>query len=139
MSGALSKAEERGSRGVLGLPPVVRSLAAVVLFPFDDVLRGMVAAGQGIEVLCLFLGLTRSMLDDHLVRLGLPTPHDRALRKPGTHGWSVVDTIRLIGWRVAGVHPEIIGLRLGRSAGAVRSKARRLGLRAPPRDRKSVV
>lgn len=134
MSGALSKAEERGSRGVLGLPPVVRSLAAVVLFPFDDVLRGMVAAGQGIEALCLFLGLTRSMLDDHLVRLGLPTPHDRALRKPGAHGWSVVDTIRLIGWRVAGVHPEIIGQRLGRSAGAVRSKARRLGLRAPPRN-----
>lgn len=112
---------------------MVRSLAAVVLFPFDDVLRGMVAAGQGIEALCLFLGLTRRLLDDHLARLGLATPHDRPLRKPGVHGWSVVDTIRLIAWRMAGVHPEIIGERLGRTAGAVRSKARRLGLRPPPR------
>jgi hypothetical protein len=46
----------------------------------------------------------------------------------------VLDTIRLIAWRMAGVHPEIIGQRLGgRSASAVRSKARRLGLRPPPR------
>ncbi len=112
---------------------MVRSFAAVALFPFDDVLRGMVAAGQGTEALCLFLGLTRALLNDHVVRLGLATPHDRPLRKPGALGWSVVDTIRLIAWRVAGVHPEIIGQRLGRSAGAVRSKARRLGLRAPPR------
>jgi hypothetical protein len=112
---------------------VVRSLAAVVLFPFDDVLRGMVTAGQGIEALCLFLGLTRRLLDDHLARLGLATPHDRPLRKPGVRGWSVVDAIRLIAWRMAGVHPEIIGERLGRTAGAVRSKARRLGLRSPPR------
>jgi hypothetical protein len=133
VSGALSKAQERGSRGLSGLPPVVRSLAAVVLFPFDDVLRGMVTAGQGIEALCLFLGLTRRLLDDHLARLGLATPHDRPLRKPGVHGWSVVDAIRLIAWRMAGVHPEIIGERLGRTAGGVRSKARRLGLRPPPR------
>jgi hypothetical protein len=113
---------------------VLRSLAAVVLFPFDEVLRGMVAAGQGIEALCLYLGLTRSLLDDHLARLALTTPHDRPLLKARAHGWSVLDTIRLIAWRIAGVHPKIIGERLGgRSAGAVRSKARRLGLRPPPR------
>ena len=133
MSGALAKAEERRPPGPLGVPPVLRSLAAVVLFPFDDVLRGMVAAGQGIEALCLFLGLSRSLLDDHLVRLGLAVPHDRPMRKAGARGWSVLDTIRLIAWRIAGVHPEIIGERLGRSAGAVRSKGRRLGLRAPAR------
>jgi hypothetical protein len=38
----------------------------------------------------------------------------------------VLDTVRLIAWRIAGVHPEVIGLRLGRSANAVRAKARRL-------------
>jgi hypothetical protein len=93
----------------------------------------MVAAGQGIEALCLFLGITRSLLDGHLVRLGLATPHERPMRKAGAKGWSVLDTIRLIAWRTTGVHPEIIGIRLGRSAGAVRSKGRRLGLRAPAR------
>ena len=133
MSGALSKAEERRPWGLSAFPPMVRSFAAAALFPFDDVLRGMVRAGQGIEALCLFLGLTRVLLNGHLARLGLATPHDRPLRKPGAKSWSIMDTIRLIAWRMAGVHPEIIGQRLSRSAGAVRSKARRLGLRPPPR------
>jgi hypothetical protein len=110
--------------------------AAAVGFPFDPVLAGMVAAGQGIQAICLYLGLTRPALDKHLVRLGLRTPHERPLRKPGPRGWSVLDTIRLIGWRVAGIHPETIGQRLGRSANAVRAKARRLGLPRP--DRKSL-
>ena len=110
--------------------------AAAVGFPFDPVLAGMVAAGQGIQAICLYLGLTRPALDEHLVRLGLRTPHERPLRKPGPRGWSVLDTIRLIGWRVAGIHPETIGQRLGRSANAVRAKARRLGLPRP--DRKSL-
>ncbi len=110
--------------------------AAAVGFPFDPVLASMVAAGQGIQAICLYLGLTRPALDKHLVRLGLRTPHERPLRKPGPRGWSVLDTIRLIGWRVAGIHPETIGQRLGRSANAVRAKARRLGLPRP--DRKSL-
>lgn len=133
MSGELAKAEERRPREPSGVPPVLRSLASVVLFPFDEVLRGMVAAGQGIEALCLLLGLTQARLDDHLARLGLVTPHNRPMRKAGARGWSIMDTIRLIAWRIAGVHPEVIGESLGRSAGAVRSKARRLGLRAPSR------
>src|SRR6516162_2012389 len=96
----------------------------------------MVAAGQGIHAICLYLGLTRAVLDEHLVRLGLRTPHERPLRRPGPRGWSVLDTIRLIAWRVAGIHPETIGQRLGRSANAVRAKARRLGLPRP--DRRSL-
>jgi hypothetical protein len=112
----------------------VRPLAAVVFFPFDEVLRGMLAAGQGTEALCLFLGLSRASLDDHLVRLDLATPHDRPLRKPGARGWTVLESICVIWWRGIGVHPEIIGKRLGRTAGAVRSKCRRLGMRAPARN-----
>jgi len=109
---------------------------AAVGFPFDPVLAGMVAAGQGIHAICLYLGLTRPALDEHLVRLGLRTPHERPLRKPGPRGWSLLDTIRLIAWRVAGIHPETIAQRLGRSANAVRAKARRLGLPRP--DRKAL-
>jgi len=65
---------------------------AAVGFPFDPVLAGMVAAGQGIHAICLYLGLTRPALDEHLVRLGLRTPHERPLRKPGTRGWSCCST-----------------------------------------------
>jgi hypothetical protein len=111
-------------------------VAAAAVLPFDRVLAGMVAAGQGIEAICLFLSLSREALDDGLVRLGLRTPHDRPLRRPGPKGWSVADVIRLIYWRATGVHPEDIGHRLGRSANAVRSKARRLGIPAP--DRKAL-
>jgi hypothetical protein len=105
-------------------------------FPFDPVLAGMVAAGQGIQAICLYLGLTRAALDDHIARLGLKRPHDRPLRKGGPRGWSALDTRRLIAWRVRGIHPETIGQRLGRSANAVRAKARRLGIPRP--DRKSL-
>jgi len=112
------------------------TLAAAVVFPFDRVLAGMVAAGNGIEAISLYLGLTRSVLLEHVVRLGLATPHDRPMRKSGARFWSVLDTMRLIAWRVAGIHPETIGARLGRSANAVRAKARRLGLPVP--DRKTL-
>jgi len=133
VSATLSGASQEGSASVSGPPPLLLSLTAAAIFPFDQVLAGMVAAGQSIQALCLFLDLTRSALDEHLVRLGLATPHDRPLRQSGRHPWSVLDTVRLIAWRIAGVHPEVIGLRLGRSANAVRAKARRLGIQAPGR------
>lgn len=102
---------------------------------FDKVLAGMVGAGQGIEALCLLFGLTPLALAEHIVRLCLPTPHDRPLRKPGPRGWSIRDKIRLIYWRLRCVHPEIIGqcLEKPRSANAVRAQSRRLGIPTPPR------
>ena len=133
MSATLSGASQEGSAPVSGPPPLLLSPAAADVFPFDKVLGGMVAAGQGIQALCLFLDLTRSALDEHLVRLGLATPHDRPLRQSGRHPWSVRDAVRLIAWRIAGVHPEVIGLRLRRTANAVRAKAWRLGIKAPGR------
>lgn len=114
-------------------PGLLLSLAAAVVFPFDRVLAGMVAAGQGIEALCRYLGLSREALDHNLIRLGLRTPHDRPLRNSGPKGWSALDTMCLIFWRSIGVHPETIGLRLGRSANAVRAKSRRLGVPTPDR------
>jgi hypothetical protein len=136
VSAGLSPAIQRGTAPFSG-PGLLLSLAAaatvVADIPFDAVLAGMVAAGHGIEAICLYLDLSRAALDYHLVRLGLRTPHDRALRKPGPRGWSEIDTRRLIAWRVCGIHPETIGQRLGRSANAVRAKARRLGLPRPER------
>ena len=54
--------------------------AAAVVFPFDRVLAGMAAAGHGLQAICLYLGLTPTVLLEHFVRLGLATPHDRPLR-----------------------------------------------------------
>ena len=95
----------------------------------------MSAAGQGIQALCLLLSLSRATLEEHVVRLGLATPHDRPMRRGGPKAWSLMDTLRLIIWRLAGVHPEVIGQRLDvpRTANAVRSKARRMGLLCPKR------
>jgi hypothetical protein len=132
----LSASLESTSQSEMGPPSgpgLLFSLVAATVFPFDRVLAGMVGAGLGIEAICLYLGLTRAALEDGLVRLGLKTPHDRPLRQRGAKGWSTLDTMRLIAWRVAGVHPETIGRRLGRSTRAVRSKARRLGIPAPDR------
>jgi hypothetical protein len=114
---------------------VLRVLAAVVVCPFDRVLAGMVGAGLGIGAICLYLDLSRAALDLSLVRLGLSTPHDRPLRRAAARGWSVIDTRRLILWRQAGIHPDVIGIRLDRSANAVRGKARRLGIVPPDRKR----
>ena len=141
MSAGLSPAIQRGTAPISGSGLLLSVAAAATVvaaggIPFDAVLAGMVAAGHGIEAICLYLDLSRAALDDHLVRLGLRTPHDRPLRKLGPRGWSEIDTRRLIAWRVCGIHPETIGQRLGRSANAVRAKARRLGLPRP--DRKSL-
>ncbi len=101
------------------------------------VLPGMVARGHGIEALCSYLRLTRTLLFDAVVELGLPTPHERPLRKcGGRNSWSIPDTILFIVLWVAGWHAESLGQRFGRSPGSAWAKARQLGL--PRRDRKSI-
>jgi hypothetical protein len=118
-----------------GLLSLLLGLAKAIVFPFDKVLAGMVGTGLCAEALCQFLGLTRTLLDAHIVRLDLRSPSDKPFRRPSARGWSIDDTKRLIAWRSVGVHPDVIGERLSkqRSANAVRAKARRLGLDAPPR------
>ena len=129
------KVEENGpaQRAPLGLPHLP---PAVPQYPlFDRLLACMVNAGQGIQALCLLLSLSRAVLDEHIIRLGIATPHDRPMRGGGAKAWSLKDTLRLIVWRLAGVHPEVIGQRLDtpRSANAVRAKARRMGIPCPER------
>jgi DNA-binding CsgD family transcriptional regulator len=108
---------------------------AAALSPLDHVLVGMVAAGLGVEALCLYLGLSRDALFMRIVALDLRTPHDRPLRKPsGKTPWTGSDVHQLIAWWVEGLTGVAIAEQLGRSPGAVYSKARRLGL--PRRQRK---
>ena len=131
----VQKAEENGAaqRAPLGQPDLPPAAPHYPLF--DRLLACMVSAGQGIQALCLLLSLSRATLDEHIIRLGIATPHDRPIRGGGPKAWSLKDTLRLIVWRLAGVHPEVIGLRLDtpRSANAVRAKARRMGIPCPER------
>jgi hypothetical protein len=109
---------------------------AAVRFPFlDHLLHCMIAAGQGVQALCFFLQLTREALDAHIVRLGLATPHDRPMRKGGAKAWSGPDAFLASVLRRIGVHPQVIGRVLSkpRTANAVRTKLRRMGVRGPSR------
>lgn len=110
------------------------AVAAAFVSPFDCVLVGMIRAGIGIEAICALLGLTREILDYNVVRLDLPIPHDRPRRKRGgRYAWSDEEVRCAIVWRCAGIHPYSIGRAFGRSAGAVRSKLRGLGVPTPSR------
>ena len=110
-------------------------IASATVSTLDAVIIGLSTAGLSLDALSAYLGLTRDNVFEHVVRLRLPTPADTPLRKPSKSGWTVDDIQRLIAWRSIGVHPDVIGQHLSRprSANAARSKARRLGLVAPPR------
>ena len=112
------------------------AVAAAIVSPFDCVLAGMIRAGLGVEAVCAYLGLSRAALDHNLIRLDLPTPHDKPRRKGGQRAWSDQELRCAIYWRRLGIHPESIGCALGRTATAVRSKMHRLGVPAP--DRKAL-
>lgn len=129
----LSSSTDRPRWATLFIAPLAQALS-----PIDHVLAGMVAAGQGLEAIGLYLGMARDALFDRIVALGLATPHDRPMRPPaGKRPWQVADVQTLIRLWVLGVRVVCIAEQIGRSPGAVSSKARRLGL--PRRDRKQLI
>ncbi|UZO94726.1 hypothetical protein [Roseomonas mucosa] len=100
----------------------------------DDVLRGLVARGHGLDAISVFLQNSCDEVLENVVRLGLPTPHDRQFRAhSGPRAWNPADYLSFIQDWTAGLHAESIGFRLGRSAGAVYAKVRWFGL--PKRER----
>lgn len=127
-----------GASAPSALRPVIPGLflepAPKAVTAHDHVLKGMVAAGHGIEAICFFLGIARDALLDRIVGLDLPTPHERAMRRPyGKRPWAAISVQCLIGFWVSGARVVSIAGELDRSPGSVSSKARRLGL--PKRDR----
>ncbi len=115
---------------------LLRAAAAAIVCPFDRLLSGMIRAGLGIEAICAYLGLSPAVLDYNLIRLDLPTPHNKPRRKAGGRAWSDEDLRCAIHWRCLGIHPESIGVAFRRSAAGVRSKMHRLGVPTP--DRKNL-
>jgi hypothetical protein len=105
---------------------------------FDRLLTGMVEAGLGIPALCLYLTLSESDLLARVVALGLPTPHDRPIRRAGGRNpWTAAEIRQLIEWWGDGIRVSRIAEALGRSKSGIYYKKRRLGL--PARDRKSLT
>jgi hypothetical protein len=114
---------------------LLRAVASALVCPFDCVLAGMIGAGLGVEAICAYLGLSRATFDYNLVRLDLPSPHERPRRRGGRRAWTDDELRCAIYWRCLGIHPESIGLVFGRSTSAVRSKMHRLGVPAPGRKK----
>ena len=127
----------------LGSSPVVGGLMLSEGFstkphvPNEAVLRGLIEKGHGLDAISTFLRVDHDRLRDWVATLNLPTPHDRPMhRSVGPKAWPAGDYFRFIENWVKGWHAVSIGEQLGRSAGAVWSKARWLGL--PRRDRRQV-
>ena len=101
------------------------------------VLRGLIEKGHGLDAISTFLRVDRETVLDWAAMLDLPTPHDRPMhRSVGPKAWPAGDYFQFIESWVKGWHAVSIGEQFGRSAGAIWSKARWLGL--PRRDRKTV-
>jgi hypothetical protein len=92
-------------------------------------IKGMIQAGRGREVIAAVLGLTDDALMQRVVAFGLPTPADIPFLEPrGPRCWTVPHMHRLVQLWTLNVTGSAIGAELGRSASGVYSKARGLGL-----------
>ena len=101
----------------------------------DRVLAGLIGKDHGLGAIAAYLGLSENAVLERVVAVGLPTPANRPMRLgAGPKAWSLLEIRRLIdlwcrnlpGTRIAGL--------LGRAAGGVYAKARRLGLFRRPRS-----
>lgn len=102
---------------------------------YCQLLTGMVAQGHGIEAICLFLSLTRDSLLDLVVRLDLPTPHDRPQRRTGgARAWLASDYATLLSGWLGNWPTGCLAQQVGRSRGSIWAKSRRMGL--PKRERR---
>ena len=126
-----------GSSPLTGGIPLPRVIPTKSRVPNEDVLRGLVQKGHGLEAISSFLRVSPEAVLDWAVTLGLPNPHNRPMRRnAGAKAWAASDYFRFIKRWMDGWHAASIGEQFGRSAGAVWSKARWLGL--PRRDRRKV-
>ena len=105
---------------------------------FDRVLAGILSKGHVLEAVALYLCVSAHELLGHIARLGLPIPSMLPMRRPGgRRPWTVDEVHLLIDMWTQDIYVACIGAETGRSAGGVRSKARRLGLYR--RERRNIV
>ncbi len=94
----------------------------------------MANAGLGGAVIAELLGLTIEEVSERARALGAPEPHDRRPRNPGPRGWSTGDARLFIALWLDNVSTRSIAAAIGRSAGSIYAKRRRLGLESRHRS-----
>lgn len=104
---------------------------------YDRVLADMVGKGLGLEAISAYLRISAEAVLDRVVDLGLPTPHDRPLRRSGhPNAWPVAEILLFIDCWLQCWNAASAAEAFGRSSGSIYGLARRLGL--PRRDRRKI-
>ena len=97
--------------------------------PKDRVLAGLIAQSHGRDACAAYLGLTDEQLMASVVRLDLPMPAERPMRRSaGPNAWDLSAVRKLIDYWIRDFATARISDLLGRSPSSIRSKARWLGL-----------
>jgi hypothetical protein len=115
---------------VLSTPPLAGAAGSPSAgWRYNAVLAGMVRMGHGIEAICAYLAIGTEALLDRVVDLGLPTPHDRPMRRSGhKNAWPVTDFLAFIDCWLDHWNAGSAAEAFGRSEGSIYAQARRLGL-----------
>lgn len=89
----------------------------------------MVRMGHGLEAICAYLAVGTEAILERVVELGLPTPHDRPMRRSGhRNAWPVADFLAFIDCWLDHWNAGSAAEAFGRSQGSIYAQARRLGL-----------
>ncbi|MBG0808132.1 hypothetical protein IY145_01715 [Methylosinus sp. H3A] len=105
----------------------------------EGLIEGMLRAGLGVDAIAAYLGSTRTTILDEISDRGIPIGLDQLEKpfRPRKNAWSLMDhTLFIVGW-TCGVHVPALAEFLGRSAGSLYGKRRRIGLptrRVPKTD-----
>ena len=121
-------------RTVLTMPPVRPAPEPAPSTAFETFAGALIAKGHGLAALSHIFSVAADRILTEIVRLGLPTPHDRSFRASGrVDAWTAGQMQQLVLLWSSGLFATCIADRVGRSAGSIRYKARWLGL--PVRER----
>ncbi|WP_024882327.1 hypothetical protein [Methylosinus sp. LW3] len=105
----------------------------------EGLIEGMLHVGLGVDAIAAYLGSARTTILDEISSRGIPIGLDQLEKpfRPRNNAWSLMDhTLFIVGW-TCGVHVPALAELLGRSAGSLYGKRRRIGLptrRAAPAD-----
>ncbi|WP_036288542.1 hypothetical protein [Methylosinus sp. PW1] len=96
----------------------------------EGLIEGMLSAGLGVDAIAAYLGSARTTILDEISSRGIPIGLDQLEKpfRPRKNAWSLMDhTLFIVGW-TCGVHVPALAELLGRSAGSLYGKRRRIGL-----------
>ncbi|WP_166144089.1 hypothetical protein [Methylosinus sp. RM1] len=96
----------------------------------EGLIDGMLRAGIGVDAIAAYLGCARTTILDEISDRGIPIGLDQLDKpfRPRKNAWPLMDhTLFIVGW-TCGVHIPALAELLGRSAGSLYGKRRRIGL-----------